>query len=89
MAERKKESRYGKPVPITQLHNPFAHMESTGAGRTKEDIAAEKKKKADTARNKAQAEAIKARSVKQKSWYDYPGEALRSVGDYLRGVKKK
>jgi hypothetical protein len=74
------------PKPATPLRyrdqaNPFAHIDAR--------IQAEKDAKAAAALAKRKSDQAASRQeVKTKSWMDYPVNAMRSVGDYMRGVKK-
>lgn len=65
-------------VPMVHSVNPFAHMEA----RKK---AEEEEKKRKTAADRAKAKE----EVRTKSWMDYPFDAMKHVGNYLRGVDSK
>ena len=60
--------------------NPFAHLEARKKAEEAEKAAAAAKRKT--------AQAAVKKEVKTKSWSDYPFDAMKGVGDYLRGVKK-
>lgn len=68
------------PARTRDMVNPFAHIEARK--KAEEDA-----KKAAAAARQKQAAASRE-TVRTKSWYDYPFDAMKSVGDYLRGVKK-
>ena len=67
-------------VRYRDYSNPFAHIEA-------QRKAAEDKQKAEIeARAKKQRET-RREEVRTKSWLDYPFDAMRAVGNYVRGVK--
>ena len=71
----------GKPkVKMTQMANPFAHIDARKKAEEDAKIAAVAKRK--------QSQATVKKEVKSKSWMDVPFDTMRSVGDYLRGTQR-
>ena len=72
-------------MPSTRpTYNPFKVINETSMGDTKEEVE-RKRMSAEQAKRRKQAEKVKSRDVKSKSWFDYIGAPLKYVGDYMRG----
>jgi len=74
-------SKPAKPARTRDAVNPFAHIDA------RKKAAAAAKKKAEDAKKAARKQKVTAakKETKQKSWYDYPFDAMKRVGDYMRG----
>ena len=70
-----------KPARTRDAVNPFAHIDA----RKKAAAAAKKKKEDEAKAQRKQKMASQKKETKQKSWYDYPFDAMKRVGDYMRG----
>lgn len=73
-------TKMAQPARKRDVVNPFAHIEARKKAEADAKAAAVAKRK--------QEHATVRRDVSTKSWYDAPFDAMRAVGDYLRGVNR-